>query len=209
MDVRIECLREPDLEFGRGGLSPEPKRGLRENGPFDQQESPELIRLGLVGPALEIEALRAWLPRLNGMLVSREGNSRRFRDYPGAMRALSARFEAPRHFVRALDEGRWQSALATRSANAQFDSLMELYDGRIASLFGDKRPDCVLVCFPEEVATLRVANPKLTDAERNALERLQQEEERVQMSLFDATPEELQLAAQLRPQAEELLFRSF
>lgn len=209
MDVRIECLREPDLEFGHAGLSPEPKRGLREHGPFDQQESPELIRLGLVGPAQEIEALRVWLPRLNGMLVSREGNSRRFRDYPGAARALSARFEIAPQFVRALDETRWQAALATRSASAQFDALLELYEGRITSLFGDKRPDCVLVCFPELVATLRVANPKLTEKERNALERLQQEEERAQMSLFDATPEERQLAAELRPQADELLFRSF
>lgn len=209
MDVRIECLREPDLEFGHGGLSPEPKRGLKDNGPFDQQESPELIRLGLVGPAEEIEAVRAWLPRLNGMLVSREGNSRRFRDYPGAARALSARFEVTPQFVRTFEEPRWQAALATRSPNGQFDSLLELYDGRIASLFGDKRPDCILVCFPEVVATLRIANPKLSERERDALERLRQEEENAQMSLFDASPEEQQLAAELRPQAEELLFRSF
>jgi hypothetical protein len=209
MDVRIECLREPDLEFGHGGLSPEPKRGLKENGPFDQQQSPELIRLGLVGPQEEIQAVKLWIPKLNGMLVSREGNSRRFRDYPGAARAFSAKFEVVPQFVRGLDEARWQAACSTRSPTGQFDSLLELYEGRIASLFGDKRPDCILVCFPEIVATLRIANPKLSERERNALERLQQEEDSAQMSLFDASPEEQQLAAELRPQADELLFRSF
>ena len=104
MDVRIECLHEPDLEFGRGLVGPEPKRVLKMGGPFDRQESPEIIRLGLVGPAGEIEAAKRWLPRLNGMLVSTEGNSRRFRDYPGAPRAFSARFDLDSHFVRPLDE---------------------------------------------------------------------------------------------------------
>ena len=90
MDVRIECLLEPDLEFGGGSFGPEPKRFLKTAGPFDRQETPEIIRLGLVGPAVEVEAAKRWLPRLNGMLVSTEGNSRRFRDYPGALRAFSA-----------------------------------------------------------------------------------------------------------------------
>jgi hypothetical protein len=49
----------------------------------------------------------------------------------------------------------------------------------------------------------------LTEKERHALERLQAEEESAQLSLFAASPEEQQLAAELRPQAEELLFRTF
>jgi hypothetical protein len=209
MDVRIECLLEPDLEFGRSALGPDPKRVLKTAGPFDRQEAPEIIRLGLVGPAAEIEAAKRWLPRLNGMLLSTEGNSRRFRDYPGALRAFSARLDVDARFVRPLDEERFQFALARRSEKDRFDALLEIYQGRIASLFGDKRPDSILVCLPEELATFRIANPALTDGERRALERLQAEEESSQLSLFSATPEEELLAAELRPQAEELLFRSF
>jgi hypothetical protein len=209
MDVRIECLLEPDLEFGDGSFGPEPKRVLKAAGPFDRQETPEIIRLGLVGPAVEVEAARRWLPRLKGMLVSTEGNSRRFRDYPGALRAFSARFELDARFIRPLDEDRFEFALARRDGKDRFDALLELYEGRIASLFGDKRPECILVCLPEELATYGIANPGLTDGERRALERLQAEEESAQLSLFSATPEEELLAAELRPQAEELLFRSF
>src|SRR5215469_3850202 len=127
-DVRIECLREPDLEFGRGLTGPEPKRVLKTAGPFDRQESPEIIRIGLVGPAGEVEAAKGWLQRLNGMLVSTEGNSRRFRDYPGALRAFSARFDLDTRFIRPLDEDRFQFALGRRLAKDRFDAMIELYE---------------------------------------------------------------------------------
>jgi len=212
MDIRIECLPEPDLEFGRGAIGPEPKRMLRSAGPLDRQDSPEIIRLGLVGPESEVALAKAWLPKLNGLLVSRESNGRRFRDFPGAPRALAARFDVEERFVRPLDDARLQFALATRQPSQRFDALLELYEGRITSLFNDKRPDCILVCFPEDVAMLRIANPQLTESERRVLERLQAEEESDQLSLFGAlgaSPEEQRLAAELRPQAEELLFRNF
>ena len=45
--------------------------------------------------------------------------------------------------------------------------------------------------------------------ERAALERLQEEEEGEQYSLFQPSPEELAAAEELRTQAEDLLFRSF
>ena len=56
---------------------------------------------------------------------------------------------------------------------------------------------------------MRISNPKLSVREREALERLQREEEQEQMSLFQPTPEELKTAEELRTQAEDLLFRTF
>ena len=206
MEVRIDCLREPDSEFGYGARGPEPKRVLKANGPLDRQESPEIIRLGLVGPSAEIEKCSSLAPAVQWTPISTEGNSRRFRDFPGAPRALCARFEIDSRFVRPLDDKRFDFAIASGNIADKFEGLLDLDDGRISSLFTDKRPDCVLVCFPEEVATLRIANPRLTEKERHALERLQAEEESAQLSLFAASPEEQQLAAELRPQAEELLF---
>jgi hypothetical protein len=55
----------------------------------------------------------------------------------------------------------------------------------------------------------RVDNLGLSAIERQALERLQAEEESSQMSLFQPTPEELRAAEDLRIQADELLFRTF
>src|SRR5207248_7958391 len=76
-------------------------------------------------------------------------------------------------------------------------------------LFGDVRPDCILICLPEQIADLRISNPRLSLREREALERLQREEEAEQMTLFQPTPEELRAAEDLRTQAEDLLFRTF
>jgi hypothetical protein len=33
---------------------------------------------------------------------------------------------------------------------------VDLFDARIQGLFGDVRPDCIVVCLPEEIADLRV-----------------------------------------------------
>ena len=52
-------------------------------------------------------------------------------------------------------------------------------------------------------------NPRLSAREREALERLQLEEEQEQLLLFAPTPEEMKAAEELRTQAEDLLFRSF
>src|SRR3546814_16046805 len=75
-------------------------------------------------------------------------------------------------------------------------------------MFGDVRPDCIVVCLPDEAADMRISNPRLSAREREALERLQREEAQEQLSLFQPTPEELKPAEDTRTQAEDLLFRS-
>src|SRR3546814_10037818 len=65
-------------------------------------------------------------------------------------------------------------------------------------------PDCIVVCLPDEAADMRISNPRLSAREREALERLQREEEQEQLSLFQPTPEELKAAEDLRTQAEEI-----
>jgi hypothetical protein len=87
--------------------------------------------------------------------------------------------------------------------------MLDLFAGKVEALLGDPGPDCVVVCLPEELAELRVTNPRLSFRERAVLERLQREEDEEQLSLFAPTAEELKAAAELKPQAEELLFRNF
>jgi hypothetical protein len=89
------------------------------------------------------------------------------------------------------------------------DHVLDLVDAKVQSLFGDIRPDCIVVCLPDEVADLRVQNPGLSLTERRALELLQAQEEEEQLSLFQPSPEELKAAEELRTQADDLLFRTF
>jgi hypothetical protein len=208
LNVKIECLREPHLLFGGGETGVEPRRIMAKAGAADAVASNE-IRIGLVGPAEEVHLARQWLPRLNRVAIAREKSARRYRDWPGAPRALGVTFTVEDRFVRSLDEERLQLALNKSSPSERFDELLELFDAKIQSLFGDVRPDCIIVCLPDVAADMRISNPRLSAREREALERLQREEEADQLSLFQPTPEELKAAEDLRTQAEDLLFRSF
>jgi hypothetical protein len=210
MKVRIEDLGEPELEFGQGETDKEPKRILPLAGPFASglDIEPKVIQLGLVALPSEIAAVRRWFDRMHSPLLSQESNARRFREFPGVPKALRCRFEIPQQFIRKLNQRQYE-LIASRNPNQRFEGLLKLYTDTIKTLFEDRRPDCVLVCFPEEVASLRVTNPHLTYHEQRVLEKARDEEDSAQGLLFEPTAEERQAAAELLPQAEELLFRNF
>jgi hypothetical protein len=208
LSIKIECLREPELLFGAGETGVEPRRLMAEAGAADNGPAGE-IRIGLVGPSDEVELARRWLPRLNRVAIAREKSARRYRDWPGAQKALGVTFAVEDRFVRPLDQDRLALALNRASPSERFEELLDLYDARIQGLFGDVRPECIIVCLADEAADMRISNPRLSTREREALESLQREEEQVQLSLFQPSPEELKAAEDLRTQAEDLLFRTF
>jgi hypothetical protein len=208
LNIRIECLPEPKLLFGANETGVEPRRVMSKHGAVDKS-APRELRVGIVGPAAEVQIARAWLPRLNRMAIARENSARRYPNWPGAQQALGVTFVIEDRFVRSIDEEKLNLALHSSSPSQKFEDLLDLFDAKIQGLFGDARPDCIIVCLPDELADMRISNPKLSAREREALERLQREEEQEQMSLFQPTPEELKAAEELRTQAEDLLFRTF
>src|SRR5205823_4776563 len=119
-----------------------------------------------------------------------------------------SRFTIPKQFVRHIDRDAYLRLIAQRD-HRSFEALLELFEHPIRSLFGDDRPHCVLVGFSEELASLRVSNPRLTYKEQQFLQRIQRDDKANQLQLFDPSEEEKKLAAELIPQSEELLFRNF
>ena len=208
MRIRIEIIDEPELEFGKKVIGWEPKKGLVKGGPLFATAETHPIRLGLVALSEEVDLVRAWFSRMEGLVLSNETNVQRFGEFPGTRRVFNCRYELPDQFLRIIDFDSYRQCVAL-PARERFEKLLDLIASRVETLFGDVRPDCVLVCLPEELAELRISNPKLSLQEQAVLERLQREEDDEQLSLFAPTPEQLRLAAELRPQAEELLFRNF
>lgn len=208
LNIRIDCLPEPKLIFGGNETGVEPRRLMAKYGAADKS-TPKELRVGIVGTAADVQLTRTWLPKLNKMAIAREKSARRYPNWPGAPQALGVTFVVEDRFVRPLDEDRLALALHRSSAGEKFEELLELFDAKIQGLFGDARPDCIIVCLPDELADMRISNPRLSAGEREALERLQREEEQEQMSLFQPSPEELKAAEELRTQAEDLLFRTF
>jgi hypothetical protein len=208
LDIQIEVLPEPELIFASGKSGVDPRAMMMRYGAADKSPGKD-IRLALVGAAAEIQLAKHWLVHLNMMSAAHEKNSKRFRDWPGGQRAFGVNFVVEERFVRVVDQSRLELALHNPSQIARFEELLDLFDSRIQGLFGDVRPDCILVCLPDELADLRISNPRLSEVERAVLERLQEEEESQQYSLFQPSPEELAAAEELRTQAEDLLFRTF
>jgi hypothetical protein len=210
MKIKVEDLGEPELVFGNRISGRDPKVMLPEGGPLEAsaETSVKTIQLGLVCLPSEESAVRRWFDSMHKPLLNDESNARRFREFPGAEKAFRCRFEILDHFVVRLHQPQYDLAL-TRASGERFESLLKLYGDAIKSLFGDSHPACVLVCFPEEVAALRITNARLSYEERSLLEELQREDQAEQMSLFEPTEDQRRLASELLPQAEELLFRNF
>jgi hypothetical protein len=206
--IRIEVLPEPELQFGKGVTGWEPKKALVKGGPLFESTEIQTIRLGLVALSEEVQSVRSWFHRMEGLILSSETNARRFQEFPGSRQVFNCRYELPDQFLRCIDADSY-SRCAALPPHERFQQFLDLFSSRVEALFGDVRPDCVLVCLPEELAVLRISNPKLSYQERIVLERLQKEEDDEQLALFAPSPEELRLATELRPQAEELLFRNF
>lgn len=210
MRISIEDLGEPELEFGQGELHNDPKRVLPLAGPFasELEVEPKIIRVGLVALPSEVAPVQRWFEKMHTPMMGHESNVLRNREFPGVLKALRCKFELPEKFVRRLNKSQYD-LISIRNVHERFDELLKFYVDAIRTLFEDQRPDCVLVCFPEEVAALRVTNPLLSYVERRVLERVRDEEESAQGLLFEPTAEERRASAELLPQAEELLFRNF
>jgi hypothetical protein len=206
MNIQIKILPEPLLQFGEGRVGVDPKRELSRPG----EGSIQSIKLGLVSLPDDMPLIRNWLGRMQKALPSRERNGNRYRPFPGMENALRHRLEVSDRFIRTIDPGRYAEALNRTSPIDRFDALLDLYVKAVISLFGDERPGCVIVALPEELAEMRISNPRLSERERRALERLRGKEDSQQMDLFDpGDAEEAALARELRPHADELLFRNF
>jgi hypothetical protein len=80
--------------------------------------------------------------------------------------------------VRVIDAGKFDHFFRDPITGEHFESLVELFEGPISSMYGDVRPDCIVVCIPDELGDLRVENPGLSSKERRALQILKREEGR-------------------------------
>jgi hypothetical protein len=208
MTISIDVLDEPELEFGNGTSGVEPRQCMSSAGAYTRFEGrTPTIELGLVCLDTEVAAVRAWINAMNRPQLGEEGNAQRFRHYPGSDVAFNCNFSVGDRFIRTIEGNRYAQE-SHRNPVERFNRMLDLFSSRIESMFGDVRPQAVLVALPEELAELRIINPNLDTKDREALQALQRKDER-QTELFAPNPDELKRIEELRPQAEELLFRSF
>jgi len=155
--MKVEYLREPDLEFGYGGRHQEQRAGLMLHGPADIEfaSRPTTLRVGLIGQALALDELQAWLGRCADGVDGRTDTALTtlFPAFPGlggdaTFRASleftpEARRELSRRQLRGLDDVASDAEAVFAAADliaAEVDALLERVD-----------LDVILVCRPPGV----------------------------------------------------------
>lgn len=212
--IDIKNLVEPQLEFGQGYKSPFVKESLLQGcGPYASNlySGIKTINLGLVCLDENESQIRKWIDSLHTNLIADENNYKRFKEFLGVEKTLRCRFELNTGNIRKLNKD-YFGKLSSVPTPAIFDFILNNYLENIESLLSDQKLDCIMVYFPEEVASLRMANNRLSYEEKVVLERLRQEDESNQLDLFESSENQTKIRKyfeELLPRAEELLFRSF
>ena len=71
MDITVEYIREPHLEFAGHFLHVDKKTGLAEHGPFglvDPALHPSQINIGIVGTRATVELCDRWIDECRGRI---------------------------------------------------------------------------------------------------------------------------------------------
>lgn len=157
--MRAEILDEPQLEFGGGGRHVDPRFGIAAHGPADLGVSgaPTAIRLGLVGPADQLDGLRRWLERCRDPIPAKdEQYPHLFPSFSGCDidHGLFTTLVFSDRNTRQVPE-RPLRALANRSGADPINEAVGLYADELVALAEENRVDVILVGRPEQLQDTR------------------------------------------------------
>jgi hypothetical protein len=157
--MRVEVLDEPQLEFGGGGRHVDPRFGITVHGPADlnMQGAPTAIRIGLVGPADQLDGLRQWLERCREPIPAKdERYPHLFPSFPGCDidRGLFTTLVFSDRNTRLVPE-RPLRALANRSGAEPVNEAVDLYVDELGALAEENRVDLILVARPDQLQDTR------------------------------------------------------
>ena len=192
MALKIELvdLPTPYLQFGGDGEFADPKAGLLAEGPFSLRFGAAhkgQVRLGIVGPSEMLARARAWFEHCRDELPSGKENQVMYPDFPGFRQAFRATLDLDDRWKVELDRRELDKALKLKSAE-RFKAVLDLYVRGVARLAdAEVKPDVTVCCLPKEVVKEcgSINNPRSTAPERKRAQRLRQERDAGQISLFE------------------------
>lgn len=148
-------LDEPELEFGGAARHIDPRFGITNYGPADlgAADSPRAIRVGLVGPADQLDGLRRWLERCREPIAAKdEQYPHLFPEFPGCDtdRGLHTTLVFSDRNTRAISS-RDLRAIETAGQPAALTRAVSIYAEEIRALADENRVDVLLVARPEQL----------------------------------------------------------
>jgi hypothetical protein len=157
--MHAEVLDEPQLEFGGGARHVDPRFGIATHGPADLNlpGAPTAIRLGLVGPADQLDGLRRWLERCREPIPAKdERYPHLFPSFPGCDIdcGLFTTLVFSDRNTRQVPE-RALRAVANRSGVDAITFAVDAYTDELVALAEEHRVDALLVARPEQLYDVR------------------------------------------------------
>lgn len=150
--MRLDILKEPDLEFGHGGTHIDVRHGLLAYGPLDSdtERAPRDLRVGVVGTSEAIEGVKSWFLRAREGLPSKESKlTSLFPAFPGFSRDSCFGAELSFH-------DRWCGRVTKREIDAvssvgnyaeRLDAAVELFLSYADDIVSSGAP-AVVICAP-------------------------------------------------------------
>ncbi|MDQ6945026.1 MAG: hypothetical protein M3256_01865 [Actinomycetota bacterium] len=161
--MKAEVLDEPELEFGGSQRHVDPRFGIMDYGPADlgTSEAPGEIRVGLIGPADQLDGLRRWLERCRDPIDAKdERYPHLFPPFPGCEvhRGLHTVVVCSDRNTRPITERDLRLVQLASGADA-VRIAVEAYAAAIGSLADENRTDVLLVARPQQLADVRYSLP--------------------------------------------------
>lgn len=157
--MRAEVLDEPHLEFGGGSGHVDPRFGLTAYGPADlgAPDAPTAIRVGMVGPADQLDGLRQWLERCREPIPAKdERYPHLFPSFPGCDidRGLYTTLVFSDRNTRQVPD-RGLRALPKLARVEATHEAVDLYTAELTALAEENRVDLMIVARPEQLKDTR------------------------------------------------------
>lgn len=197
IELSIEELSPPRLQFGGASAHSDPKVGLLAAGPFDLRfgsARKDHVHVGIVGPAEQVAAARRWLDRCSREIpVLGEPNLLK-KAFPGFSEAFHKTLVAPDASSIALTSDTHDELARALDGDAysSFQRVVDLYADAHARLAARdlNRPDIVLMCLPSSVMNkVSSVERKTTEDERQRARSLRKARGSQQYDLFDVLDE--------------------
>lgn len=159
--MRLEVLDEPNLIFGSGGRSLDPKLGLLSSGPCGLQPEDRggvrVVRAGAVASIPTLASLRQFLLVLRRRISPESALSSKpwLVDFPGLGSGSPLRFDVrlEEDKVETIWREEEETALAPSNRRDRIENVVQLYERKIATLIdetGAQRPEVLLLPISHE-----------------------------------------------------------
>jgi len=153
LNLNLDYIVEPRLEFGHGQTMEYPKDGLMFFGPIEDGRSPAEIRAGVIGCKEGINRYRRWVANINGYIPALKSDSAHHTAYPGFKTIFGCEWsEAPICELEIPEEEIWKYLYLSDRHEAIFKTV-GLFEDRIRRYLReeDAHIDLWFVVIPEEI----------------------------------------------------------